>query len=76
MGSFLSPQEIDVPMLEKFTLPASIASEDATYEVSSFIVHSGAERGGGGHYTSCQKIDGQWFLCNDSFTTAIDQGGL
>ena len=75
-GSYNAPIEADVPLFEKFTLPAVVASEDATYEANSFLIHRGGEGGGGGHYTSCQKIEGQWFLCNDSITHSINQEQL
>jgi hypothetical protein len=62
--------DVKAPLLERFTLPAGYAGADATYEVDSFVCHSGGL--GGGHYISYQKIDGNWYCFNDSLAHPAD----
>jgi hypothetical protein len=62
--------DLKAPLLERFTLPAAYAGADATYEVDSFVCHSGSLAGG--HYISYQKIDGNWHCFNDSLAHQAD----
>jgi|GEM_PF-5120249 len=62
--------DVKAPLLERFTLPAAYAGAEATYEVDSFVCHSGGL--GGGHYISYQKIDGNWYCFNDSLANPAD----
>ncbi|MBM3208595.1 MAG: ubiquitin carboxyl-terminal hydrolase, partial [Chlamydiae bacterium] len=65
-GSFQALKELPVPMLEKFSIPKEFLGEECSYELTSFIIHSGGEYGSGGHYTTFQKLGGIWYNCNDS----------
>ncbi|MCX6991320.1 MAG: hypothetical protein NTX49_09725 [Chlamydiae bacterium] len=56
--------DVKAPILQRFTIPEEYAGARATYEVDSFVCHSGSL--GGGHYISYQKIDGNWYCFNDS----------
>ena len=52
------------PLLAQFTLPSAYAGAEATYEVDSFICHTGSLSSG--HYISYQKIEGNWYYFSDS----------
>lgn len=57
--------EINAPIFERFTLSSSYTGgADTSYEVDSFVVHTGNVSGG--HYYSYQKLEGQWYCFNDT----------
>jgi ubiquitin C-terminal hydrolase len=57
--------EVNAPIFERFTLSSYYTGgADTSYEVDSFVVHTGNVSGG--HYYSYQKLEGQWYCFNDT----------
>ncbi len=60
---------VDVPL--EFKLPKEISpNNDPTYELTSFVVHTGAFSTTGG-YVTYRKTEDQWFLCNNENIEAV-----
>ncbi|MBS0653580.1 MAG: ubiquitin carboxyl-terminal hydrolase, partial [Verrucomicrobia bacterium] len=83
LGRFRKEGPQDDPILHKvntpvavplvLTLPpeafASPITPPPSYHLDSFIVHSGDLEGG--HYFTYKKLEGQWWLCNDSHVEPV-----
>lgn len=60
---------VDVPL--EFKLPKEISpNNDPTYELTSFVVHTGVFSTTGG-YVTYRKTEDQWFLCNNENIEAV-----
>ncbi|MBS0606227.1 MAG: ankyrin repeat domain-containing protein [Verrucomicrobia bacterium] len=83
LGRFRKEGPLDDPILRKMNIavavpltltlpPEAIASSIETppsYHLDSFIVHTGELEGG--HYFTYKKLEGQWWLCNDSHVEPV-----
>jgi hypothetical protein len=60
---------IDIPI--EFNLPEQISpGKKATYELTSFVVHTGVSLTTEG-YVTYRKIENQWFSCKDDITEPV-----
>jgi len=83
LGRFRKEGPQDEPVLHKINTPvavpltltlpqeafASLIAPPPSYQLDSFIVHTGELEGG--HYFTYKKLEGQWWLCNDSHVEPV-----